>query len=1040
MISNQTDKYRDGTVKVAYAPRFSSDLSAAVGRTTTTYDLLKRPKVISVHNPNQAGASTLERITRYAYLVNPNLSVDGFTSRVLRVLTLSDRIFENDEVYRNSFSNELGQIVQANDGERKSLFKRYHANGQVEQVKIPMQSHTDNWGSTYSMSADVVTNTTYDARGRRISLEEPNSGTWQYEYDAADRLVNQIDPANDVTTMAYDSVGRKTSQVDGSATRSWVFDTCGDGYLCDAIVSSGVGYSESVSYDNLGRPDIVDYQVGVNAYSMVQSYDSVGRPYELTYPGGFKVRNHYAPTVGSLQRVSRDSTSGSVDVWEAKVVDHQGLVTNAELGNGVTVLTEVDPFVRNVTSTKGVAQFGTGGATDLYGWVYSYHHWGALEQRYESTIIGPDGYAQWQSYPAYDRNDRMRGWYSAAVNGGAAYDTLGNIRFKSDAAPGNIGGFYVYGAQITAPNNAVRTAPNAVSSIIEQNGWTTAAKFNYDQKAQLTSNEAPVGATVRTMGWKSFGQPATIAKGANQAILVYGPSDQRVRQTITTTSGAVVTDYLNGPGGLNMVFESELANGIRENRHYISAGGAPVAIYKTFVGSGAPSPSIRYLHSDKLGSITAITDETGAIVERLSYDPWGKRQFVDGAADSGNTLIGSNTDRGFTGHEHMDEVGLINMNGRIYDPHLARFASPDLVAQAPNATQSHNRFSYLMNSPMAGTDPTGYFSVNDWAESLGKLITSPFRLQSYYGSIRALPGQSHVDNYVMTHPWLRTTGHAAAGYFGGWAGAAFVTGYEIYISGGSGSDIRRGAARAAVTAAAFYAAGEIGSAYGSYAKVAAHAVVGCAAASSQGGNCGQGAAGAAAGAAISVQTSGLNTYASAAATIIGGGLASKLAGGRFEDGAFSATLGFIFNYCAHNGCFNDRFDYFDAIDAWRNGNGADVTGVDVNELNLTHATYTLNANGTISIHLLNSIDALSIDTSVIYGSLTGEPIGNGMMRIRPDTYNFDTKNTTGKYGAELRRLQYRNLGTYVGNILSGPGTPYRIHFKGSLPVPPGLIP
>ncbi|MDX3775554.1 RHS repeat-associated core domain-containing protein [Chromatiaceae bacterium AAb-1] len=66
------------------------------------------------------------------------------------------------------------------------------------------------------------------------------------------------------------------------------------------------------------------------------------------------------------------------------------------------------------------------------------------------------------------------------------------------------------------------------------------------------------------------------------------------------------------------------------------------------------------------------------------------------------------TTRGFTGHEQLDEMGLIHMNGRAYDYNLGRFLSVDPFIQSPGNSQSLNPYSYIMNNPLAGTDPTGY--------------------------------------------------------------------------------------------------------------------------------------------------------------------------------------------------------------------------------------------------------------------------------------------------------------------------------------------
>ena len=66
------------------------------------------------------------------------------------------------------------------------------------------------------------------------------------------------------------------------------------------------------------------------------------------------------------------------------------------------------------------------------------------------------------------------------------------------------------------------------------------------------------------------------------------------------------------------------------------------------------------------------------------------------------------TPRGYTGHEHLNNLGVIHMNGRVYDPVLGRFLSPDPVVQAPHDTQGFNRYAYVRNNPLRYTDPSGF--------------------------------------------------------------------------------------------------------------------------------------------------------------------------------------------------------------------------------------------------------------------------------------------------------------------------------------------
>lgn len=141
----------------------------------------------------------------------------------------------------------------------------------------------------------------------------------------------------------------------------------------------------------------------------------------------------------------------------------------------------------------------------------------------------------------------------------------------------------------------------------------------------------------------------------------------------------------------------------KRHLHYLSGGDGLFAIY---VMDKSGKDKMYYLHTDYQGSYETITDEEGAIVEKLSFDPWGRRRnphnwtFTD--------VPGTFTfDRGYTGHEQMDAFGLINMNGRMYDPMLGRFLSPDNYVQAPDYTQNFNRYSYVLNNPLKYTDPSG---------------------------------------------------------------------------------------------------------------------------------------------------------------------------------------------------------------------------------------------------------------------------------------------------------------------------------------------
>jgi len=96
------------------------------------------------------------------------------------------------------------------------------------------------------------------------------------------------------------------------------------------------------------------------------------------------------------------------------------------------------------------------------------------------------------------------------------------------------------------------------------------------------------------------------------------------------------------------------------------------------------------------------------------------------------------TNRGYTGHEHLLQFGLINMNGRMYDPLLARMLSPDPFIPNPALSQDYNRYSYVRNNPLKYTDPSGY-NYTYWNYSTGTYMSS---------------GGAYVDSWGAWNEWF----------------------------------------------------------------------------------------------------------------------------------------------------------------------------------------------------------------------------------------------------------------------------------------------
>ncbi len=254
--------------------------------------------------------------------------------------------------------------------------------------------------------------------------------------------------------------------------------------------------------------------------------------------------------------------------------------------------------------------------------------------------------------------------------------------------------------------------------------------------------------------------------------------------------------------------------------------------------------------------------------------------------------------RGFTSHEHIDELGLINMNARLYDPQTARFLSADSFIQDSNLTLSHNRYIYVMNNPLKYTDPSGHF----WNFIVGAII-------SY--------AASQSDN-----PFIRTLGMIAGGAmmggaFGGeslFASTLHTKMAAGFVMGGINGGDAQGAILGAMSAGLTYGIGHggtdaLGAADGSsyfdsfVGTAAAHGTTQGIIAEASGGNFqssfAAGFAGHLAGTAgVSLMGDGTDAGAIISRTTIAatiGGLAAQATGGSFEDGAYQAAMVHLFN-------------------------------------------------------------------------------------------------------------------------------------------------
>ena len=253
-------------------------------------------------------------------------------------------------------------------------------------------------------------------------------------------------------------------------------------------------------------------------------------------------------------------------------------------------------------------------------------------------------------------------------------------------------------------------------------------KIHHDTEGNVTRYEcrARTGCGDDThIAWNGRNLPARITLGAAEAKnpkardeFAYGPDGARYRRKTTFPDGAsprvehtyyagAFEELLPAPGSEHASIEqTRVTDAVRHVRTTAvkTTNGKKTTVVSSYVD---------YLHKDHLGSVEGATTADGARTRELAYDPYGGRRKADWTAalpESEISALETSSDprtRGHTGHEHLDLTGFIHRGGRVYDPTLGRFLSPDPLVGNPGSAQSWNGYSYVSNSPMSFADPSG---------------------------------------------------------------------------------------------------------------------------------------------------------------------------------------------------------------------------------------------------------------------------------------------------------------------------------------------
>ncbi|HKU17653.1 MAG TPA: RHS repeat-associated core domain-containing protein, partial [Candidatus Saccharimonadales bacterium] len=251
--------------------------------------------------------------------------------------------------------------------------------------------------------------------------------------------------------------------------------------------------------------------------------------------------------------------------------------------------------------------------------------------------------------------------------------TRPNGRDRSDITSKSDTGSYAYGSG---------AGPHAVTSISGPAGGS----YGYDADGNMTNRNGTA------ITWNSNNLPVSITQNSsNSSGFSYAPDKRRYYQSAVINGVTETTVYVGA-------FEAVTTGGVTTYRYHLSADSREVAEVDLSNSGSNVVEKISYVLSDHLGSVDVVetTDASGNLLSTtdMSFSAWGGRREPSTwlpPVGSSETQTDHAADRyGFTHQEMLDNVGIVHMNGRIYDPNLGRFLSVDPVFEFPTNTQSLN--------------------------------------------------------------------------------------------------------------------------------------------------------------------------------------------------------------------------------------------------------------------------------------------------------------------------------------------------------------
>jgi RHS repeat-associated protein len=535
-----------------------------------------------------------------------------------------------------------------------------------------------------------------DAYGRVVKVSDPTHGDKLTTYTPFGEVDTSEDALGRVVDIDYDSLGRPTgvlvfdkltAEVLAQTTNTFDTGLPGEpviGRLSTSDfddVENGTFHRVTQRYDAAGRIRLVEDRLPsdlpgqTDVIVMGYAWDQHGRIKELTYPVlpgesvGRKVSFDYN-AFGHLDAIGRGSGAA---LWEAKRVDAAGRMDLEAHGDGTRTERTYDPkrgFLRDLSVTTGPDDAFPGRT------LLAHHYAATPDGNLDSRTDVLRGHTESFGYDHLDRLRSVRLDNAVVPNVVYDYDRLGNLTYKT-----GVGNFIYESAR-----------PEILDRV------DGGQEYGHDVLGRQTQRPG-----VTTVTYGVFDLPLRIDGATGEvARFTYGVDGRRLRKVSSVGTVTTVGRYqrTRRPGGLV------------ETRLLVPEARAELRVET--VNGVTTRKSTYFEHADHLGSIQLVTTNVAApgaspqaiSVEDRSYDAFGQARSANWAAPF--PLLPETVLDGFAGHRDDRELGLVDMKGRVYDPRLGRFLTPDPHVTAPERTQSWARYAYVWNNPLVLTDPTGF--------------------------------------------------------------------------------------------------------------------------------------------------------------------------------------------------------------------------------------------------------------------------------------------------------------------------------------------